>query len=58
LPDKRSQNKSLGDLNPSKKGELVWLDRRNLKTLYTSKKIASKHEEPFVISDVLGPLTY
>ena len=39
------------------KGEKVWLDSRNLKTLY-HKKMAPKREGPFKITDVLGPLTY
>ena len=37
---------------------MVWLDSRNLKTGYTSKKIAPKREGPFQIKEVLGPLTY
>ena len=40
-----------------RKGEKVWLDSRNLKTLY-HKKMAPKREGPFEIIDVLGPLTY
>ena len=39
------------------KGEKVWLDSRNLKTLY-HKKMAPKWEGPFEITNVLGPLTY
>ena len=42
---------------PFRKGEKVWLDSRNLKTLY-HKKMAPKREGPFEIVDVLGPLTY
>ena len=42
---------------PFQKGEKVWLDLRNLKTLY-HKKMAPKREGPFIITDVLGPLTY
>ena len=42
---------------PFQKGEKVWLDLRNLKTLY-HKKMAPKREGPFKITDVLGPLTY
>ena len=42
---------------PFQKGEKVWLDSRNLKTLY-HKKMALKREGPFEITDVLGPLTY
>ena len=43
---------------PFKRGEQVWLERKNLKTLYASKKIALRREGPFEISEVLGPLTY
>ena len=39
------------------KGEKVWLDSRNLKTLY-HRKMAPKREGPFKITDVLRPLTY
>ena len=42
---------------PFQKGEKVWLDSRNLKTLY-HKKMAPKGEGPFEITDMLGPLTY
>ena len=42
---------------PFKKGQKVWLDSRNLKTLY-HKKIGPKHEGPFKIEEVLGPVTY
>jgi hypothetical protein len=36
----------------------VWLESKHLKLRYESKKIAPKREGPFVISEVLGPLTY
>ena len=39
------------------KGDKVWLDSRNLQTLY-HKKMAPKREGLFEIIDVLGPLTY
>ena len=42
---------------PFEKGQKVWLDSRNLKTLY-HKKIGPKWEGPFEIKEVLGPLTY
>ena len=41
---------------PFEKGQKVWLDSRNLKTLY-HKKIGPKWEGPFEIEEVLGPLT-
>ena len=40
-----------------KKGEQVWLDTRNIKTT-NNPKIGPRREGPFVISEVLGPLTY
>jgi Chromo (CHRromatin Organisation MOdifier) domain len=40
-----------------KKGQMVWLDSRHLKTNY-HKKMAPKREGPFKIKDVLGPVTY
>ena len=43
---------------PFKKGDQVWLEGKNLKTLYESKKISPKREGPFEIQEVLGPLTY
>ena len=40
-----------------KKGDLVWLDTRNIKTT-NNPKIGPRREGLFLISDVLGPLTY
>jgi hypothetical protein len=40
-----------------KLGQKVWLEARNLKTIY-NKKIAPKREGPFKITKVLSPLTY
>ena len=42
---------------PFKKGDLVWLDSWNLKTIY-DKKMKPKREGPFEITEVLGPVTY
>ena len=42
---------------PFKKNDQVWLDSRNLKTIY-HKKMKPKREGPFRITEVLGPLTY
>ena len=42
---------------PFKKGDQVWLDSRNLKTIY-HKKMKPKREGPFTITEVLGPVTY
>ena len=43
---------------PFQKNDLVWLESKNLKLQYESKKFAPKWEGPFRISEVLGPLTY
>ena len=40
-----------------KKGDKVWLDSKNLKTIY-HKKMKPKQEGPFTITKVLGPVTY
>ena len=38
-------------------GDMVWLDTQNIKTNYHSK-MEPKHEGPFKIEEVLGPVTY
>ena len=40
-----------------KKGDQVWLDLRNLKTIY-HKKMAPKQEGLFEITEVIRPVTY
>ena len=45
------------NFTPFKKGQMVWLDTRHLKTNY-HKKMAPKQEGPFKIKEVLGPVTY
>ena len=42
---------------PFTKGDQVWLDIRNLKTIY-HKKMKLKREGPFFITEVLGPVAY
>jgi Chromo (CHRromatin Organisation MOdifier) domain len=44
-------------IKSNKKGQMVWLDLRHLKTNY-HKKMAPKREGPFEIEEVLGPVTY
>ena len=39
-------------------GDKVWLESKNLKLWYESRKLVLKCEEPFKIQEVLGPLTY
>jgi hypothetical protein len=41
-----------------KVGQQVWLDTRNIKTNYQSRKIAPKREGPFKILEQLGKYTY
>ena len=36
----------------------MWLEVEYLKLWHESKKLAPKHEGPFVIKEVLGPLNY
>jgi hypothetical protein len=45
------------NFEPFKLGQKVWLEPRNLKTIY-NKKIAPKREGPFKITKILTPLTY
>ena len=57
LARSRMINRKQSTFTPFTKGQQVWLDSRNLKTNY-HKKISPKREGPFVIEEVLGPLTY
>ena len=43
---------------PWKVGDKVWLDNKNLKLHYKSKKLTPKWEGPFEIEQVLSPSTY
>ena len=45
-------------ITPWKVGDKVWLDNKNLKLHYQSKKLAPKREGPFEIEQVLSPSTY
>jgi len=58
LARQKMAERSTQGFTPFKKGEQVWLDSRNLKIGYQSQKLASKREEPFMITEVLGPITY
>ena len=42
---------------PFKKGDQVWLDLQNLKTVY-HKNMKPEREGPFTITDALSPVTY
>ena len=43
---------------PFKQGDLVWLESKNLKIPYESRKLAPKREGPFEIEKVLGKTVY
>ena len=53
----RMANRKSSSFTPFTQGQKVWLDSRNLKTDY-HKKMAPKHEGPFEIEEVIGPVTY
>ena len=44
--------------HPWKSGDKVWLEGRNLKLCYPSKKLASRREGPFEIVQVIFPVVY
>jgi hypothetical protein len=53
----RIANQKQSKFVPFGKNQKVWLDTRNLKMSH-HRKIAPKHEGPFEIDEVLGPVTY
>ena len=57
LAMRRIADRRKNTFTPFKKGDLIWLDTRNIKTT-NNPKIGPRREGPFLISDVLGPLTY
>jgi hypothetical protein len=57
LARSRMAERIKSNFTPFKKGQMVWLDSRHLKTNY-HKKMAPKREGPFEIEEVLGPVTY
>ena len=57
LAMRRIADRQKNTFTPFKVGDLVWLDTRNIKTT-NNPKIGQQREGPFVISEVLGPLTY
>jgi hypothetical protein len=58
LSQARMMDRFNRDFTPFKEGQEVWLDSRNLKLPYQTKKISPKREGPFKIKKVLGPVTY
>ena len=57
LARSRMTDQRKSTFTPFKKGDKVWLDSRNLKTMY-HKKMKLKRKGPFLITEVLGPVTY
>jgi hypothetical protein len=57
LARSRMAERIKSDFVPFKKGQMIWLDSRHLKTNY-HKKMAPKWKGPFEIEEVLGPVTY
>ena len=57
LARSRIADRRKSTFTPFKKGEQVWLDSRNIKTIY-HKKMKPRREGPFTITEVLGPVTY
>ena len=58
LARQRVIERSLRNFTPFKLGEKVWLDGKNLKIGYPTRKFAPKREGPFKITEVMGPVTY
>ena len=57
LAMRRIADRRRNTFTPFKKGDLIWLDMRNMK-MTNNPKIGPQREGPFLISDVQGPLTY
>jgi len=51
-------NRTRNKFEPFKQGQKVWLESKNLKLAYSTRKLAPKREGPFTIKEVLGPVTY
>ena len=58
LAHKAMKDRNSGKFVPFAKGDKVWLEAQNLKCLYENHKFAPKREGPFLISEVLSPITY
>ena len=57
LARSRMADQQRSTFTPFKKRDQVWLDSRNLKTIY-HKKMNPKREGSFVITEVMGLVTY
>ena len=58
LAHKAMKDWNSGKFTPFANGDKVWLEARNLKCLYENHKFVPKREGPFLISEVLSPITY
>jgi hypothetical protein len=43
---------------PFKKGDEVWLNSKNIRLPYLTRKLTPKQEGPFLIIEVISPLSY
>ena len=50
--------RTMNRTKPFKVNDQVWLESKDLKIPYQSRKLAPKQEGPFKIKEVLGPVTY
>ncbi|ESK81898.1 hypothetical protein Moror_697 [Moniliophthora roreri MCA 2997] len=55
---RRVKERSRRNFDKFEKGKKVWLEGKNLSLRYSSPKLFPKHEGPFEIEEVLGPVTY
>ena len=46
------------DLSPFKKGDQVWLDRKNIHTDHPLEKLRPKHFGPFEVIDTIGNVNF
>lgn len=52
------KDRIMGKFTPFKKGQKVWLEGKNLKLSYATRKLAPKREGPFEITEVINALNY
>lgn len=52
------KDRVMGKFTPFKKGQKVWLEGKNLKLSYATRKLAPKREGPIEITEVLNSLNY
>ena len=58
LAMERMEQRIKSKFKPFAQGQRVWLENRNLRLPFKSKKIAPKRLGPFKITEVLSPLSY